>query len=295
MNEIKRLKELVNKNLNLVSVSPVEEKKYNFEFTVDDTENKLKIQVYFGKKGIKQVVQGNKNSSLFEKVSALISEPVNLFKDVNEGITEEYIGSDESGKGDFFGPLVVAAFYITAEISERLRMLGVKDSKELSDSAIMEIAQKLKVSFSENFEIFELTPEQYNKEYDSIGKNLNKLLTFAHSRAVEKLLDKHPAVKYVITDKFSSKSLDILTEPRFAKVKFIQETKAEKYPGVAAASILAREKVVLWFRNLEQKGIYLPKGASAAVDKTAKELARKYGKDNLYRICKTHFKNFSKI
>ena len=118
---------------------------------------------------------------------------------------------------------------------------------------------------------------------------------FFASEKSEKLLDKHPHIKYVITDKFSSKSLDILTEPRFSKVKFIQETKAEKYLGVAAASILAREKVVLWFNDLKEKGIALPKGASTEVDKTAKELARKYGKENLHRICKTHFKNFSKI
>ena len=255
----------------------------------------MKVQVYFGKKGLKQVIQGNKTSALYDKISELIYESDLLFKDKNESVIEEYIGSDESGKGDFFGPLVVAAFYTTSGISKQLKALGVKDSKELTDSAILETARKIRELFSDNYEIFELVPEEYNKQYITTGKNLNKLLTFAHSRAVEKLLDKHPAVKFVITDKFSSKNLDILTEPRFSKVKFIQETKAEKYPGVAAASILAREKVVLWFQDLEQKGIYLPKGASKEVDKTAKELALKYGKENLNRICKTHFKNFSKI
>ncbi len=295
LTEAKRLRELLKKNLDYVSVSPIEEKIYNFEFVVDDSENKLKIQVYFGKKGIKQVIQGNKATSLYDSVKQLISEPDFLFDNKNEGIPDEYIGSDESGKGDFFGPLVVAAFYTDLSTSQKLKSLGVKDSKELSDTAILEIADKIKRSFPNNYEVIELVPEGYNRQYQLHGKNLNKLLTFTHSRAVEMLLDKHPHVEYVITDKFSSKSLDILTESRFSKVKFVQETKAEKYLGVAAASILARERVVLWFANLKKKGIELPKGASSEVDKTAKYLARKYGKENLYRICKTHFKNFSKI
>ncbi len=257
--------------------------------------NKLKILIYFGKKGLKQVIQGNTDSNLFVTVNDLISESESLFPNINETIADEYIGSDESGKGDFFGPLVVAAFLINKEISQKLSSFGVKDSKELSDFAIVEIAKKIRTDFPNNFAIFELIPDEYNKLYQEKGKNLNKLLIYAHSRTVEKLLVKHPDVNFVITDKFSSKSLDLLLDARFGNVKFIQETKAEKYLGVAAASILAREKVVHWFENLKKKGIDLPKGASSEVDEKAKYLAEKYGKENLHRICKIHFKNFSKF
>jgi ribonuclease HIII len=189
---------------------------------------------------------------------------------------------------------VVSAFYTDSETGKRLAALGVRDSKELTDEAIKKIASQIKKEFPENFSILSMKPEQYNQLYNQHGNNLNKLLIYSHSRAVEELLNKFD-VKFVITDKFSFKNLDLVSDNRFRDIKFVQETKAEKYLGVAAASILARNEFVSWFDNLAAKGVPLPKGASNEVDKTAKALAKKYGKENLNRICKTHFKNFSKI
>ncbi len=292
--EINSLREIIKEQIDNISVSPISEKKYNYEFTVDDGESKLKVMLYFGKKGIKKVIQGSSLSGIYNLVNEIINENLSLFKSEQEGIPDKYIGSDESGKGDFFGPLVVSAFYTDSEISKHLTTIGVRDSKELSDDSIKKIAAQIKKHFPKNFSIISLEPEQYNQLYKTHGSNLNKLLIFSHSRAVEKLLNKFD-VKFVITDKFSFKNLDLVSDDRFRDIKFVQETKAEKYLGVAAASILARNEVVLWFENLEAKGVKLPKGASSEVDTIAKKLAAKYGKENLNRICKTHFKNFSKI
>jgi len=292
--EIDNLRETVKKQIENISVSPVSEKTYNYEFTVDNGESKLKVLLYFGKKGLKKVLQGSSTSSIYNLVSEIIEENYSLFKSEPERIPDKYIGSDESGKGDFFGPLVVSAFYTNSEVSKRLGVLGVRDSKELTDDAIKKIASQIKKEFPDNFSIITMEPEQYNQLYAEHGKNLNKLLIFSHSRAVENLLHKFD-VKFVITDKFSFKNLDLVADNRFDDIKFVQETKAEKYLGVAAASILARNEFVSWFDNLAIKGVVLPKGASNEVDKTAKKLSIKYGKENLYRICKTHFKNFSKI
>ena len=296
--EIVRLKNLAGENF---SVSEITEKPYNFEFTANGNGEKVKVQVYFGKKGVKTVLQGNRENGLYGKLNDLLLGADSLFPQVGEKsvVPARYIGSDESGKGDFFGPLVVAAFYADETATRELYSLGVRDSKTLSENRITEIAGAIEEKFPENFSIKIFEPQEYNEKYAESGKNLNKLLIYAHSEVIKPLIAKFNA-DFVIIDKFSERAFSMENDIRFANVKFVKETKAEKYPAVAAASVLARAKVNEWFEKINEKlrktdGIELPKGASAQVDEVARYIVEKYSKKALTRLAKTHFRNFSKI
>ncbi|MEW6701397.1 MAG: ribonuclease HIII, partial [Bacteroidota bacterium] len=275
-------------------ISQLTKKDYNFEFTIESGKEKVKIQVYFGKKGIKTVLQGDNSTALFKKVSSLIlDEPKLDLNDPELNEPDEYIGSDESGKGDFFGPLVAAAVYVYPEAKKLLLKIGVRDSKELSDNQINILASEIKNIIGRNFYIVSINPDKYNKIYEQFG-NLNKMLNWAHSKAIGSLLE-HTKCRYVITDKFSKKELDVSSLLKHSDVEFVQETKAEKYIGVAAASILARASMNDWFALQKEKGLNLPKGSSAAVEFYAKEFLKKIGKDKLSEFVKLHFKTFKKI
>lgn len=275
-------------------ISPLSRKDYNYEFTANRGKEKIKIQVYFGKKGVKTILQGDVNSNLYKTVNNLIlDEPKFDLQDNEFKEPEEYIGSDECGKGDFFGPLVVAAVFVNKGTRKQLKKIGVRDSKDLSDSMIASLAREIKNIIGTNFEIVKINPHKYNELYEQFN-NLNKLLNWAHSKAIDNLLD-NTMCKFVITDKFSKKELDVVSLSKHSDVEFIQETKAEKYIGVAAASILARDSFVDWFESHSDKGMVLPKGSSIETENFAKKLLQKIGEDKLSELAKLHFKTFAKI
>ncbi|PID61810.1 MAG: ribonuclease HIII [Ignavibacteriae bacterium] len=283
-------KNLISFNFNCTEI---EEKQYNFEFTASK-KNKNKIQTFFGKKGIKTVIQGNKETNEYLEINNILTENYSFtFLTENENVYDEYIGTDETGKGDFFGPLVIAGFYLKKTNQKRLKELGVKDSKELNDEKINKIASIIKKEFSDNYFILKLEPKEYNKLYEKY-QNLNELLNRAHSMVIKKLLGNNQAT-VVITDKFSNKKLKIETEKKFDNTKFIQITKAEKYIGVAAASILARNEMNIWFEEKNKEGIDVIKGASDKVIDIAKRIYSDYGQENLSDFIKLHFKTTKKI
>lgn len=273
---------------NVISGSPVK-KDYNYEITLQNGSEKCKILVYFGKKGVKTVIQGNEYSSLYKLADSLIlgKLPIN----VNNGDPEEpemYIGTDESGKGDIFGPLVIAAAYIDNNTRNELVKIGVKDSKEIKNGNIPILAEKIKKIIGDNYSIIEFAPPEYNLLYDTY-LNLNKLLNFAHSAVIENLLKKVECPT-IITDQFSKNPLTISKDPLFAHKKFIQLPKGEKYTAVAAASILARDTFEKWFLLQEERGFFLKKGASKDVERDAKEILAAHGKETLLNLSKNHFK-----
>lgn len=294
--EIKRLKSEIIKHS--FTVSDISTKQYNHEFTVSSDQDKIKVQVYFGKKGVKTILQGNNESFLYKELSSIIFGE-SLFKQTNEEIHEpgNYIGTDESGKGDFFGPLTVAAFYLDSTVKKELSHFGVKDSKLLTDLQINLIAEKIKKIKNVNYEVVVVTPAKYNELYAKFG-NLNLLLNWAHSKAIEVLLNKVDT-ETVITDKFSKRELNISTTKNKSfsdkKINFIQTAKGERFIGVAAASILARNAMNLWFDNQKQKGLVLPKGASGEVDSKARIIKSQFGEAKLNELAKLHFKTLQKI
>ena len=275
------------------STSPVLTKQYNHELTVSSLNEKIKVQVYFGKKGVKIILQGNKESDLYIKLSSIIFGDSLFIKSKTEIIEpDNYIGSDESGKGDFFGPLTVAAFFVDESIKSELIALDVKDSKLLSDIQINSIAEEIKNIKNVFYEVLVITPAQYNELYFKFG-NLNVLLNWAHSNVIEGLLKKITA-DTVITDKFSNRDLEISTKNKH-NINFIQTEKGERFIGVAAASILARNAMNIWFERQKRNGFVLPKGASGEVEQKARQIKNQFGEDKLYDLVKLHFKTFEKI
>lgn len=201
---------------------------------------------------------------------------------------DSWIGTDESGKGDYFGPLVVAGVFVNEGTKQKLIELGVKDSKKLSDAKIRELAMKIKSTCK--YSIVPIGPETYNELYDKIA-NLNKLLAWGHARAIENILEDTDC-ENALTDQFGDEKfvLNALLK-KGKKIKLVQRPRAEEDVGVAAASILARDEFLRRLHKLSQyHRLNLPKGASQQVVIVAREIIRRKGEEELKKIAKLHFK-----
>jgi ribonuclease HIII len=202
------------------------------------------------------------------------------------------IGIDESGKGDFFGPLVIAALVADSSVEEELRGLGVRDSKTMTPGRIMSIATTLQKNFVHSVVV--IGPEKYNQLYARI-KNLNRLLGWGHARAIENVLTETEA-DLAISDKFADTMVieNALLE-KSQGLPLQQLVRGESVVQVAAASIIARAKFVRQLEGLSAKyGVVLPKGAAAQVDEAGRALVKKYGPEVLSQVAKTHFKNYQR-
>lgn len=210
--------------------------------------------------------------------------------------TECIIGTDESGKGDYLGPLVIAGVCLTKDEEDRLLKIGVKDSKLISDRTIFEIADGIRRILSDKkISVVLINPERYNSLYSEI-ENLNQLLAWGHARVIENLLATNNC-NLAIADQFGDE--EYINNALMGKGKNIvlkQETKAEQYTPVAAASILAREAFLKRLESLSmQYGIEMPKGANEIVEKAAKRFIEKHGKEELSKIAKIHFKTTKRV
>lgn len=203
------------------------------------------------------------------------------------------IGIDESGKGDFFGPLCIAGVFVNTEQFDQLQKIGVKDSKTLSDSSIKKIAFEIKQRCF--FHIVRINPPKYNEIYASF-KNLNTLLGWGHATAIEQLITK-TGCQQVIVDQFADESvvLNALKRKQIG-ITLTQRHRAEEDLAVAAASILAREAFLTGLDQLsEMVGIRLPKGSSSLTIEAGKEIVQRAGKEMLLNLCKHHFKTLDAI
>ncbi len=203
------------------------------------------------------------------------------------------IGVDESGKGDFFGPLVIAGVLLDADSVATLHDLGVQDSKKISKGKITSLAAEIKRCCPHTTVV--IGPEKYNQLYARI-KNLNKLLGWGHARVIENLLAEHPA-GVAISDKFGKEHfiLSQLQEKGRA-ITLHQIVRGESHLAVAAASIVARDEFVRRMEQLSQvHSHHLPLGASNIVDQAARELVQRKGPDVLAKVAKLHFKNYKKV
>lgn len=204
---------------------------------------------------------------------------------------EGHIGVDESGKGDYFGPLVIAACYVGPEHLAELD--GVKDSKKLTDPIALKLADRIKRFCPHS--VIAIGPAKYNELYDKF-RNLNKLLAWGHARAIENVLEAQPC-NLVISDQFADPAG--LKRQLFEKARSIElrsMVRAEADIAVAAASILARAEFLRRLKRLgEEMGIDLPKGASAAVIQAGKRVAAKGGAPALTTVAKMHFKTTQSV
>lgn len=204
-----------------------------------------------------------------------------------------HIGTDESGKGDFFGPLVIAGVMADEKIAEKFIKLGIKDSKKLTDKKMFVLAEEIKKTAPHS--VIAISNPKYNQLYSNI-KNLNRLLAWGHARAIENILE-HNNCEYALSDKFGDESLiksALMKNGR--SIRLDQMCKAESDIAVAAASVLARAVFVQKIQNMQNMyGITFPKGCSSLVKDSAKEFVLKYGKEKLSDVCKNHFKTYMEI
>jgi len=211
---------------------------------------------------------------------------------------EPHMGIDESGKGDLFGPLVIAAVYTDAKTVEILQEIGAKDSKRISsDRVALQLAADIRKQLDGKFTIVTLGMEAYNRMYGSM-KNVNRVLAWGHARAIENLLEKVPDCPRALSDKFGpTHRIESALMKNGKKIKMDQRTKAESDPAVAAASILARAAFLNGLRKLEKDfGIEtIPKGCSAQVKQIAAELVAEKGPGILPKTCKCHFKTTEEV
>ena len=211
--------------------------------------------------------------------------------------TSPHMGIDESGKGDFFGPLVTAGAYIDENIAKALRDMGVRDSKRISsDDRILGLGREIRRLLGDRFSIIKIGPAAYNRLYSKM-RNVNTMLAWAHARAIENLLDAVPDCPRVLSDQFGSKELvkkALMKKGR--EIELDQRPKAESDIAVAAASILARESFVLSIRDMSNKhDVAIVKGASAKVRETAEAMVRDKGPSILVETAKCHFKTTDEV
>ena len=210
-----------------------------------------------------------------------------------------WIGTDEAGKGDYFGSLAVAGVYVTPEVREILHTLGVRDGKQLSDSQVRELAREMRLRCVHNISRLSLEPIQYNREYTLFrkrGQNLNHLLAWLHARAIQNLL-KRVNCRYVLIDRFAKEEV-LETELRgmmTSNIELMQIPKAESDIAVAAASIIARDIFLQQLEQLSKKyQIQLPKGAFQVID-AGKQFVKQHGVESLRHVAKLHFRTTTDI
>lgn len=204
-----------------------------------------------------------------------------------------HIGTDESGKGDFFGPLVIAGVLADEKAAEYFKELGIKDSKKLSDKKMLMLAGEIKKTAPHS--IIAISNSKYNELYANI-KNLNKLLAWGHARVIENILGKNRC-EYALSDKFGDESLiESALMKNGRTIRLEQMCKAESDIAVAAASVLARATFVEKMQAMEDNyGLKFQKGCSGLVKNVAAEFIGKYGKDRLKEVCKAHFKTYNEV
>ncbi len=276
-----------------------DEKEINFgiqlKFCKDN--EKIPINIYYSaKKGISTVIGGSPKNRLRPVLQRILHQNIDPIKISHKW--KIWAGTDESGKGDFFGPLVVCGFIATQASLTELKKLGVKDCKLLKDSEIVKIAKQLYRKFERNIEVVILNPKKYNELYEKFrqqNKKLNEMLAWMHARVILNLKEKHN-FEGAVVDKFASDSTLLSSLKDLNKIKLQHQIKAEEDLAVASASIIAR---YLFIKNLDRLskefGMELPKGASENVLTVGRKIVEKYGKEKLTELSKTHFKTFNKI
>src|SRR6476660_9731643 len=275
-----------------------------FEFTPKEwtiffaQKNKLSVAVY--QKGPKVLIQGRGLEEFvqFELEPKILGEAKLGYEEVHSPeIFEPHFGVDESGKGDFFGPLVIAGVYVDRGIARQLIDAGVQDSKRIgSDARIRALADAIRKTTMGLTDKVLIGPAKYNELYRNFG-NLNSLLGWGHARVIENLLEKKPDCPRALSDKFADASvIERALLQHGQQIRLEQRTKAESDIAVAAASILAREAFIDWLESRGKAlGVTLSRGVSATVKDVAKKVVEKGGPGALRQVAKLHFRTAHEV
>ena len=295
--------------------------------------NKFNATLYEKEKHGKRklCVQGSGAQDFVEfqlEPSGIVPVSLGYEKVLSPELFSAHAGSDESGKGDFFGPLVVCCAYTDERLSDEMIKLGVKDCKQMTDKAVLAVGAQLRALLGPSgYAVVKLGPAAYNRLYAKI-KNINRMLAWAHGTAIEELLEKQPGCKRVVVDQFAPTETTILRalKERGKKATVEQRHKAESDIAVAAASVIAREIFIREILRMsedvfgpaaarqeclapgagdgdatllsrqKEKATTIPMGSS---DPRVRELAEKmvaaHGPTWLMNHCKAHFQTTDKV
>src|SRR5438132_4349391 len=270
-------------------------KEYTLFFAQKD---KLSVAVY--EKGPKVLVQGRDVEEFvqFELEPKILGEAKLGYEEVHSPeMFEPHFGVDESGKGDFFGPLVTAGVYVDRGIARKLLDAGVVDSKRIgSDARIRALADTIRKSSLGLVETVLIGPAKYNELYEKFG-NLNRLLGWGHARVIENLLARKPECPRSLSDQFAdARGVEQSLLRHGRKIAIEQRPRAESDIAVAAASIVAREAFINWLeRKSKELGIRLERGVSPSVKDNARKLVEMNGPDALREVAKVHFRTAHEI
>jgi ribonuclease HIII len=260
---------------------------------------KDKTNVVFYESG-KLVLQGRGTQEFIEFVlepEILKEARIGYEAVLNPELLVPRLGVDESGKGDFFGPLCIAGVYLNESVINAWKDAGIRDSKNIgSDKKIRELAELIRDTPGCVTTVVPIGNEAYNRLYAKM-KSVNTLLAWGHARVIENLMGQrhrmNPPPVRAISDQFAANKQTVagalMTMGR--EIELVQKHRAEEDLVVAAASILARHEFVTRLAGLEKQfEITLPRGASAAVDAAAKEFVAKHGVEKLPLVAKMHFR-----
>ena len=261
-------------------------------------QNKLSVAVY--EKGPKVLVQGRGVEEFvqFELEPKILGEAKLGYEEVHSPeMFQPHFGVDESGKGDFFGPLVIAGVYVDPGIARKFLDAGVVDSKRIgSDARIRTLADMIRKSSLGLVETVLIGPAKYNELYEKFG-NLNRLLGWGHARVIENLLARKPGCLRSLSDQFADAGViraSLLKHGR--KIAIEQRPRAESDIAVAAASIVAREAFINWLdRKSKELGLRLQRGVSPGVKESARKLVEMNGPGALREVAKVHFRTAHEI
>ena len=223
-------------------------------------------------------------------------------KEEQKKLDEKYyncsaVGSDEVGTGDYFGPIVVTATYVSKENVKYLEDLGIRDSKKLTDEFILKVTPELVKKIP--YRSIILTNKEYNEKY-SKDINMNKIKAIMHNKVLYQIINElKPEVDYIIVDEFAREKryYDYIKDvPNIQRgITFVQKAE-DKNLAVGAASIISRYIFLKEFDKIsDEVGIPLPKGAGSNVDEVGEELVNKYGEEKLKEVAKYNFRNTGRI
>lgn len=259
---------------------------------------KATVNLYHSKKkGLSVVAGKGPAAAVSDHIADLLRPAPSGGGTDTERNLKRWIGTDEAGKGDYFGPLTCAAVLLDRQVSAQVVRLGATDSKRLGNDRVLDLAIKLRRLLGSKAATVTIGPVRYNELYANFrrgGSKLNGLLAWTHARAVMDLQDRGHTFDAVVIDRFASDAVIRGAMPK--GLRFIARPRAEDNPAVAAASILARAAYLQGLDRLtEEHGVRLTSGAGDPVLRQGRELVRRHGADILRQVGKHHFRTTQTI
>jgi len=269
---------------------------YGLKLVFPEGKHNAVVNVYFSKKkGLSIVAGPGPAQKQAEAIIGLMRSAPQA--PAAEAALARWIGTDEAGKGDYFGPLVVAGAHVDRASAEQLVALGATDSKRLNDDRIRKLDAEIRRLLRSGIATVIVGPRRYNELYADFsrrGSKLNGLLAWGHGRAVKDLLLRELPFDAVVVDRFASQA--VIRRGMPDGVRILARSKAEDNPAVAAASIVARAAYVKRLEELSERfGVRLVPGAGPGALRAGRDIVERHGPDVLREVAKHHFRTTETI